>query len=98
MTPAIDERDRIRAACPAQHTAQEPVQQRGQERPVTRGEPHPIPAELAFQHRRDRGSRGRVCERDTGNGVADRGNAHRFPNFSQLIFRIVFLRRSTLYF
>ncbi|KMS75166.1 hypothetical protein ACM01_10990 [Streptomyces viridochromogenes] len=37
--------------CPAQHTAREPVQQRGQEHPVTRGEPHPIPAEPAFQHR-----------------------------------------------
>jgi hypothetical protein len=34
----------------AEHVHGEPVQQRRQKCPVARGEPHPILAELAFQH------------------------------------------------
>jgi hypothetical protein len=35
----------------AEHVPWQPVQQCRQERPITRSEPHPLLAELAFQHR-----------------------------------------------
>jgi hypothetical protein len=36
---------------PAQHGQGEPVQQRGQERPIRRSEPHLLSAELPVEHR-----------------------------------------------
>ena len=51
---AVPAQHRVRAhqqPQPAQHVARQPVQQRGQERPVSRVEPHPLLAQLAFQHR-----------------------------------------------
>jgi hypothetical protein len=36
---------------PAQRGRRQAVQQRGQQRPVGRGEPHLLPAQLTFQHR-----------------------------------------------
>ncbi|MFF4550068.1 hypothetical protein [Streptomyces sp. NPDC001435] len=45
--------DRVRAhqqPHPSQRVTRETVQQRGRQRPITRGEAHPVLAELAFQH------------------------------------------------
>jgi hypothetical protein len=36
---------------PSQHVRRQPVQERREEGPVTRGEPHLLFAQLAFQHR-----------------------------------------------